>query len=516
MKLASVPWAEAVSPTPSDFAPLRPIGIIDGAKNKIQLSGFRDSPKTVCGSTSSFELPRPLTHKHRGLATVSFERVQIPLTIAPSVVFTNTETLDVHAGMKLASQIATVASWLEPSTTTVSLSQLRQKLLEAISTDEPPMALIVEIAKRHRSHLELICQDPRVQLRRRRELQLVDRVRQLDSASLRWLARQPGQTIAEKAGPRERILGVRRYRSSDTLENRILIDTLRRSVEAAQTYKGLYRSHVRADRVKLVAEVERSFRSVLRDEWITDIAPLNAVPVPNYVLLSDRRYAPVWKLWQRLVKQEQLFQSLEAWLPRVVAELAWIGLLASINDDASPLRVLGGSMPKLLYKPEFEAGEFLIGNQPMPPLAVRGSSSDVRIDLVRGDQMISLSRQKSSNHFLYNLATLRPDFALVSRADDGISGIVPVWSLATWNEQDDDQISEAIRLLEIRLQDWKAMAQAAWLQPILIIFRAAKHSKKIQVNTTNIRIFDISDAEKLLTSIPLELVNVLAREISHA
>ena len=65
MKLASVPWAEAVSPTPSDFAPLRPIGIIGGVKNKIQLSGFRDSPKTVCGSTSSFELPRPLTHKHR-------------------------------------------------------------------------------------------------------------------------------------------------------------------------------------------------------------------------------------------------------------------------------------------------------------------------------------------------------------------------------------------------------------------------------------------------------------------
>ena len=503
MRICPVPWADAFAPTSNVVAPLRPV--VFESDERAQIRGSREKPKKVCGSLGSFEIPRPLTDVRRGTATLIVGGTAVPISVDFNRPLSEGE---LPPGKRLASHISSVSSWMGTQVgNAISIEELHKRLVEAVGSDEPPMSLIVDIADRHRSHLEMVCRDPRVQLRRRRELQLVDRVRQLDAASLRWLARQPGQTIAERAGPRERILSVRRYRSCDTLENRVLVDTLRRSISAAQMYKRMYGNRKNSDRLRRVADLERSFCESLRDEWVGEVRTLDAMPVPNYVLLSDRRYAPIWKLWQRLVKQEQLFQSLEAWLPRVVAELTWIGVLESIRVDGK-LDVVGGCLPKLFFRPEFEAGEFLFASQPISPLVNRGESSKGRVDFVRGDQLRMLAPQREMHRHLHSLSDIRPDFAFVRRSQDDKQSAVAVWTLATWNESDDSQISGAISILEQKIEDARDLLGEKWIEPIVIVFRAAGCGLP-RIESKKVRIFTSDNPVDLLTKIPCDIVELV-------
>ena len=98
-----------------------------------------------------------------------------------------------------------------------------------ISLTDPPMALIVRHADTLLRLLTDLGRHPRHILSRTRAMLPVDRVQQLDVASVRWLSRQPGREVYERAGPRQRILAVRRFEDLDTLENRVLRDQIGRA-----------------------------------------------------------------------------------------------------------------------------------------------------------------------------------------------------------------------------------------------------------------------------------------------
>ena len=50
----------------------------------------------------------------------------------------------------------------------------------------------------------------------------LDRVQEMDRASMRWLSKQPGTTLAQRAGSDQRVLAIVRKENFDTLENRVL------------------------------------------------------------------------------------------------------------------------------------------------------------------------------------------------------------------------------------------------------------------------------------------------------
>lgn len=91
--------------------------------------------------------------------------------------------------------------------------------------DDPRMAEIIRQAREVLPKLKDL--EPRIRkvLRRTRELVPLDRVREMDRASMRWLVRQPGSTIAERAGSSQRILATVRRENFDTAENRVCTPT---------------------------------------------------------------------------------------------------------------------------------------------------------------------------------------------------------------------------------------------------------------------------------------------------
>lgn len=500
MRVCSAPWMASSDAGALAGLPLRPIAV-QGSSRPPRLSGFRDSARGTSGEECSFEVPRPILADDGRQVRLHGTSLLVGLQVSPVA----DRPLP---GALLASRSAAISAWLhEPEGDTCG--SLRSRLLRELEAADAPESLVVEIARRHRFHIESVCGDPRVQLRRRRELQLVDRVRQLDAAGLRWLARQPGRTVAERAGPRERILSVRRYRSPDTLENQVLIDVVRRSRAMSKQYERLYRGFRQSERVRLVRDLAQGMSGLLEDPWIAEVRPITGIPTPNYALLSDRRYSPIWDLWRRILRQEQLFQSLEAWLPRLLAELLWVGCLAELNDSVGPNRWSPGigGFPRLLFRPQFDSGDFLVGVQPLPPMWRRATGSGERMDFIRGDQLVQLGQWGRSVPAWTRLDRLRPDFGFAIRRDRGLSSALLVWSVAVWSQHDVVQLKHCLESLQSQIATMSASLGAP-IDPLVVAYVAG-----IGCGTESLAgirgVHIAKTSEDLLKAVPQEVVRRL-------
>ena len=493
MRVCPAPWMEAVEEGELAGGVLRPV-VVSQSTRPPRLYGFRDEGRSVPGSRHSFELPRPLRNEVR--RSVRAEGSQLALEVsAPD------PAGDILPGVSLASRAAGISAWIDdPHTQGIqTCTALRDRLITELQSADAPEALVVEIARRHRFHIESVCRNPRVQLRRRRELQLIDRVRQLDTAGLRWLARQPGRTIAERAGPRERILAIKRFQSADTLENRVLVDVIRRSVSLSSQYQRHYRRYSGSDRVRLVRDLQYAMNAVLREEWIGGVRALTGVPTPNYALLSDRRYAPLWALWQRMLRQEILFQSLEAWMPRLVSELVWIGCLAHF-EAAVESRPAFGRFPELQYRPEFEGGNFLMGAQAFPPLQGQGKASSYRVDLVRSEQLVEIQRASKRGEPWSSVADLRPDFACVIRSKRGSDSALLVWAVALWSEADTRLLDVALAAMPEQIKR-HCGPSGSNMHPCVVAFDASGSAGKLSAQSA-VKVMMVREAPDMLVAAP--------------
>lgn len=139
---------------------------------------------------------------------------------------------------------------------------------------------------------------PRQTIVRVHEMTPVYLAQRLDSRSLQWLSRKPGNNLREKLAANPHILAVTRKVSYDTLENRLLKAFLIRA-------QGLILDRQDAG-LKLTEEQEALLDSIqqrLRQEAFIEIKPWQQMP-PNNVLLQDKQYRKVWRAWQLLNRLE--------------------------------------------------------------------------------------------------------------------------------------------------------------------------------------------------------------------
>ena len=204
--------------------------------------------------------------------------------------------------------------------------------------DEPPRRLIVRLAERLDPVVKDLCRRPRRTLTRRRELQPVAQVSQVDAGCLRWISRQPGRTIQEKAGPRQRVLAVVRREEVDTLENRVAREVMLRCRSAARDYMKAYgEEHAGHERVERVRGFERTLRAALKESPFAGVSAPPAVVVPNYALLDEPRYAEVWSARLQLREGRRTRDHLFRWRRRLAAELGWLTLAAAVGRFGVPL-----------------------------------------------------------------------------------------------------------------------------------------------------------------------------------
>lgn len=197
--------------------------------------------------------------------------------------------------------------------------------------EDPLMDIIVKHAATLPTIVESLASHPRRILKRVRERQPIARAQELDAACLQWFVRQPGRTVAEKAGSRQSILAVTRQGTFDTLENRVLHDYLDRAALAAASYSAL---HKRARHTARVKDVERYARQCRQLGWSLNEAgvgyPVHPVG-PNYVLQQDSRYRHVWKAYLQLLRRESEIDDIWRWQVRLWAEFCRLAIIVALR-----------------------------------------------------------------------------------------------------------------------------------------------------------------------------------------
>lgn len=287
-------------------------------------------------------------------------------------------------------------------------------------SDVPRYSLIVKLAETLPDVLSRVCRHPRRVLRRERQLQSLGRVREVDSGCLRWLARQPGTTVAQKAGSRQQTLSIIRVENTDTLENRVIRDLLVRAAQACHRYIREHSAKQDADgRVEQVRKFRQLLRRLLRDSPLATVSPLVGIPQPNYVLQMDPRYHMLWEAYLQLVRQQQLEDNVWRWRQRLFAEHIQMAVIAALQQFCDSTRTHGGDV---IWQQEQNAGQFVDSRTALGPWWLK-DDPDVCVDLVRGDQL-GLHRMIPPT-----LASLGPDLVLVNRCPTRGRTLVGIWSL---------------------------------------------------------------------------------------
>ena len=194
--------------------------------------------------------------------------------------------------------------------------------------EDARLALIVKIAGDVYGLVDDLGSNPRRILRRERKLERAGKTRQIDPAGVRWLVRQPGRTLVERAGPRQRLLAVTREESCDTLENRVLQDMLRRSALEARLWAKDNEEHQDGHRFQQVRRYAAMVRRHARMGALVGVPSVEGTVQPNYVLQHDPRYSRMWPWYVKLRRKQQEEDNLWRWSHRTFAEsvrlaLAW-------------------------------------------------------------------------------------------------------------------------------------------------------------------------------------------------
>ena len=182
--------------------------------------------------------------------------------------------------------------------------------------DEARMALIVLLSREQpvRSALDAISRHPRRILQRDRDETPLTRIQELDSVCIRDFARRPGITAIEKAGPRQRLLAVRRREQHNTLENQVTGWVMESAAKLASEYCSANASFTRDAKVGLVRAFGRRNHTWRSSEWLRGVGTLQHYPTgPNYPLQFEPRYKVVWKTYIRIRREKWVKDDAWAW-----------------------------------------------------------------------------------------------------------------------------------------------------------------------------------------------------------
>jgi hypothetical protein len=186
-------------------------------------------------------------------------------------------------------------------------------LNELKEATEPPLSLIVEIADKNYETIKIIGDHLNKVLRRERKLVSLDKVQQIDNQCIRWIAKQPGRTAAQKAGPKQMIKGVIRQESFNTLENRVFKHFLElciiNAISYIKEYSRQFKDSVYLSKVKRLLNLAIMIRE---QPELREISNIYSLPQPNFVLQNNPRYRIIWMLYVQLVSKQRIIESLWA------------------------------------------------------------------------------------------------------------------------------------------------------------------------------------------------------------
>ena len=211
-------------------------------------------------------------------------------------------------------------------------NRLRLAWRNAEEEDDPKISEIVIQAGKMRPFLKDLEKKIRRMLRREREKVQLDRVQEMDRASMRWLSKQPGTTLAQRAGSDQRVLAIVRKENFDTLENRVLHAYLLLAENKASAWMAEHQRAKDSNRFKLVEKFKKVAKSFSAELKRLGVAVSSADITPNYVLSQDKNYREVHEAWRRLLRNNAVLDDLWSWQAEIWTDFCALAIVLSLNE----------------------------------------------------------------------------------------------------------------------------------------------------------------------------------------
>lgn len=244
---------------------------------------------------------------------------------------------------------------------TMLWAELRRRWTK--NDDVPPqMDIIVQQLHSLSRTLDELERRPRQILRRRHRQVPIARAQELDRRAIAWLVRQPGDTLAERAGDRQRILAVAREENFDTLENRVLRAYAELARRRSREYEKRNVGSAQTQRVRQVAAFSARCRHLSRSLADHGVRLAEAGVLPNFVLQQNPNYHRVWAGWQELLAQEKVRDDLWRWQGRSWEEFSALALMVALVGV--PGAQLVASSP-LVFRDEQRRGSWIEHDNPL-------------------------------------------------------------------------------------------------------------------------------------------------------
>lgn len=208
-----------------------------------------------------------------------------------------------------------------------------QKARELRELVEPPIQPVVDIAKNAWPTLQNLLRSPRKLLKRERELVSLERLNEIDEGCIRWMVRQSGRTLAERAGSSQKLLGVVRKDDFDTIENRVVNDLALKIDRQSRDYSNRYKSFSGSDRYVMVKNFGKVVSGGRKISSVNVASPLQVLPKPNFVLQFDPLYSKAWQWYLQLIRQEEQLQLASKWRNRLWRDFIFIFLNNTILES---------------------------------------------------------------------------------------------------------------------------------------------------------------------------------------
>lgn len=333
-------------------------------------------------------------------------------------------------------------------------SRLRLAWEQAQDDTDPHMSEIVRQARTLEAPLAKLEKTIRRVLRRVKKMTPLDRVQEMDRASMRWLVRQPGKTVAEQAGASQRILAVVREENFDTPENRVLLAYCLLASDVARQWLLENIQSKTTNRYLLVKKFRdkcRNFSLMLR-ELNVSVAPASINP--NYVLMEDKSYHAIYDAWQRLLARKKALDDLWAWQAETWTDFVVLAIILALNDlDESELI----AQSPLVWLSEPVTGKFI---QQDRPLAV--------FWLKETERVVEVQSRPENPSFLQQLSRAHVSLKVYEPDNKDFSKRVVVWAAHSIDKIDlDGSVREAGNLLKAlrRLQSSENIKNGLILTP---------------------------------------------------
>ena len=160
-----------------------------------------------------------------------------------------------------------------------------------------------------------IIRSPKTKLAKESCLLHISKLGAIYPRTVEWLSQKPGETLAEKIKPSDKVFSARTVFTTDTKENRLFVYYCRRMfaymgamLDKSACGKCERYETCEAGSIKLVREFMRA-KNRIRQSELSDVPP-EAAAVPNNALMCDKYYKRIWDSYLQYRRFESNVRSL--------------------------------------------------------------------------------------------------------------------------------------------------------------------------------------------------------------